>query len=626
MKFNLWSYEVEVTDFQIAYAHIYRLYHNLAISHAEKMEYIYDEYGSLHEVIKYAEKTVKKIYSESIDASVRLLQKNKIYSIDSESFAEYCNPYCHNFFDAFGELYEKHMELIGEKNLAEEYRRYRKNARGRLVGGGFGFEGAVKGIATAGAANMATGLLHSMFNALDGAFTNAGINRQMKQIYKDPKVKESLVSGVFKDVSNMVYAFFDAMGEKYEEAAIEFTPEMIKQSRVIYNNIMNGSITDDIEDAIVEMLALAPLFDEYFLAAYQILGDDNNELARYAKTFESDVDISGLKKKDQVAIEVLKEDFDVVEEKLNRNDIYQSLRGHLDKSFEELIELAIDLLNDKLKNAVHCFFHKDADQNKLNNAMSNFAFIGKNERLLLFFDNSTFSNGSSGIVLTNRVIYYKGGSTPYPNIEYINVTWGEIDISGKTIGAHGESSFSRDQLRDLIEFFSVVHKYIATDNSILMTNTNNNVSDSQLEKKPKKIGEMDYFQYIREIFESINDKDFNKYIYPIDNSNEKSIKKFKSAIAAYANLAEGEFPLICFDNTVFGSAKDGCIVTTYGLHIHNSLSKTKYYSFFEINKIELKGFSKSLYINDYEVQTTLLGSNAKTIFCSILNKMLIDFR
>lgn len=47
---------------------------------------------------------------------------------------------------------------------AEYYRKIRKETRGRLVGGGFGLGGAVKGIATAGAINMMTGAAHSAFN------------------------------------------------------------------------------------------------------------------------------------------------------------------------------------------------------------------------------------------------------------------------------------------------------------------------------------------------------------------------------------------------------------------------------------------------------------------------------
>lgn len=47
---------------------------------------------------------------------------------------------------------------------AEYYRKIRKESRRKLIGGGLGLEGAIKGIATAGAINIMTGAAHSVFN------------------------------------------------------------------------------------------------------------------------------------------------------------------------------------------------------------------------------------------------------------------------------------------------------------------------------------------------------------------------------------------------------------------------------------------------------------------------------
>lgn len=50
---------------------------------------------------------------------------------------------------------------------------------------------------------------------------------------------------------------------------------------------------------------------------------------------------------------------------------------------------------------------------------------------------------------------------------------------------------------------------------------------------------------------------------------DKAVKKFNNAIIEYVQLNQGEIPIVCFDHTIFGSAKDGCVLTDYGVYIHN---------------------------------------------------------
>lgn len=64
----------------------------------------------------------------------------------------------------FEDIDYKYNVICYGTEAAEYYRKLRKETRRRLVGGGFGLGGAIKGIATAGAINMLTGAAHSAFN------------------------------------------------------------------------------------------------------------------------------------------------------------------------------------------------------------------------------------------------------------------------------------------------------------------------------------------------------------------------------------------------------------------------------------------------------------------------------
>ena len=65
------------------------------------------------------------------------------------------------------------------------YREFRKESRGRVVGGGFGLGGALKGMATAGAINAVTGMGHSVVNAVGNVGSSISASNSKRSIYKD---------------------------------------------------------------------------------------------------------------------------------------------------------------------------------------------------------------------------------------------------------------------------------------------------------------------------------------------------------------------------------------------------------------------------------------------------------
>lgn len=79
--------------------------------------------------------------------------------------------------------------------------------------------------------------------------------------------------------------------------------------------------------------------------------------------------------------------------------------------------------------------------------------------------------------------------------------------------------------------------------------------------------------------------------------DKKSQKKFKAALGSYAKLAPDEFPLILFDSTLFGSAKDGFVLTTKGIHIHSGYSSEKHPPFTAYKDLQVSASEKDLIIN-----------------------------
>ena len=91
-------------------------------------------------------------------------------------------------------------------------------------------------------------------------------------------------------------------------------------------------------------------------------------------------------------------------------------------------------------------------------------------------------------------------------------------------------------------------------------------------------------QYLLNEFENKDGSGFYYY-----GMTEKAVKKFNNAIKEYVPLRQGEIPIVCFDHTIFGSAKDGCVLTDYGVYIHNDGEERQSIPYSQITNITKDG-------------------------------------
>jgi hypothetical protein len=88
-------------------------------------------------------------------------------------------------------------------------------------------------------------------------------------------------------------------------------------------------------------------------------------------------------------------------------------------------------------------------------------------------------------------------------------------------------------------------------------------------------------------------------------------KKLKNAIATYATEVPPEDVLLLFDNTVFGSAKDGLILTTEAVYWRNDGDEPERLRYAEIRKVDFLKYTVSagVVLNEKEIKIEVSGDN-----------------
>jgi len=105
-------------------------------------------------------------------------------------------------------------------------------------------------------------------------------------------------------------------------------------------------------------------------------------------------------------------------------------------------------------------------------------------------------------------------------------------------------------------------------------------------------------------------------------------KKFNNAVKSYAaNMGQDERVLFLYDDTVFGSSKEGFILTSHALYSKNILESGNFASIEEIMHMTYDAglLSSSIMVrtefDKFELQVTQAnGSNEKTAVFNILNQ------
>lgn len=265
-------------------------------------------------------KSLIEVYCEGwidqgiLDLDADFFAKNYFYPACGEDGMEVINA-CERIQDAYN-------EIVMTREQKEAYRRMRREARGRWVGGGFGLGGAVKGAATAGAPNVASGVGHGIFNAIGNIGSGIAESGQKRSLYESPATLQTLLSALYTDIFRVFQA--DNAFEE-EHFGTEFKPRYTSETeraQTILKNIRNRKLGDeDFKNVIRQVFEIDPYNGELYRQCLLRFGDRGQKLQAMADFFGCGQEL-----------EVCK---DQIMQKLNTTAEHESLEGYA-KLLEEL--------------------------------------------------------------------------------------------------------------------------------------------------------------------------------------------------------------------------------------------------------------------------------------------------
>lgn len=226
-----------------------------------------NQFKSLENIVQNASTLAVPHIQGAIDDAIEKLADRNIFDIDSEYFtATYFKRY-DTWSPAHERIAEQYAEIVCSTAEMDAYRTTRRQNSGQVIGGGFGLDGVVQGLAVAGAANLAIGAAHGLFNLVAKGLRSIGDSGKKNQIFVEPQTKAALVSGLEKSVLNVHLSLLDALdastdiSSNYQRVSISDQDKALRMLR----NLQRGALSNANPGSVLtQVLTLDP----YCLDAY----------------------------------------------------------------------------------------------------------------------------------------------------------------------------------------------------------------------------------------------------------------------------------------------------------------------------------------------------------------------
>lgn len=230
---------ISISDDYLELANIKKAVDSIADKYTDKFIETYSTYTCIEDVSENALGLGFLLIYNAAEECLPILFKHNIYTIDKDVLFDKYYSKVSTWEDAFDKVNNQYLDIVMTEEQKDAYRTARRENRGRWVGGGFGLANALKGAAQAGALNMASGMLHGVFNVGAKIISATGAEIKKYAIFQNPNTLSTLREGIHSNIeffSLIIPQIIDEINGEHlvpDIKVIESADSMIKNLKMI---------------------------------------------------------------------------------------------------------------------------------------------------------------------------------------------------------------------------------------------------------------------------------------------------------------------------------------------------------------------------------------------------------
>jgi hypothetical protein len=167
-------------------------YMEVGIKHRERCLARYSSCTSIDEIFERLPHDIDMALTETVKMAATDIAAYRVYDIDLATLNVEMLENVEQVRGGFAHVQQKYLDIIGKSAELEAQRKEAMENRGRVVGGGFGVEGAVRGVALATVANAAVGLTYGLANLTAKGASALGDRKKKRELLEEPTTRVEL--------------------------------------------------------------------------------------------------------------------------------------------------------------------------------------------------------------------------------------------------------------------------------------------------------------------------------------------------------------------------------------------------------------------------------------------------
>lgn len=225
-----------------------------------------------------------KAFRQTTTSVAKDVAAERIYHWDETALRKQLEERSRHALEKFEKIHDEYLSIIMTAEERENLRADADQSRPSIMGGGFGVEGAAKGIAAATAVNVAIGLVHGAANAVGKAVATGGDKRRKEALFQASATRDGLAE-VLRDVALEGHKLVaDTVNAERQDAKFEPVTDVAAQrANALTSNVAAGRVPgEEVAAVLAEALRLDPFLDEGWRLWIEHVGDEDGSVERTA--------------------------------------------------------------------------------------------------------------------------------------------------------------------------------------------------------------------------------------------------------------------------------------------------------------------------------------------------------
>ena len=279
---------IELANFNVFRSKYYKMTEKTVADFTDQYK---KKFSDIEQVIENCMDVYLNCLFSMVKAAIGDLITNKVFDIDSGKFlTALMKPQngCLRGEKVLEVLEDKFIDIIDDQAKKNAYRTARRQGRSRVVGGGYGLGGAVKGMVTAGAINAGTGMVHGAANLVGSAFSSIGAGMKKASLFSDTNTFNDFRTALEADCHDVLFTLVNFLKNKVRIKAVSTADE--RNADILLENMSRAAFPQsEILDTAITMILKNPYKEDYYHFLISKFGDENMEAEKLGAFFHVDV-------------------------------------------------------------------------------------------------------------------------------------------------------------------------------------------------------------------------------------------------------------------------------------------------------------------------------------------------